>query len=262
MDKHRKFIVAAETDVGLRKATNQDSLLIRNAVHPQIGPFVFAVICDGLGGLEKGELASATVIKAMKEWYDVRLVSNIRQNGVDYQWLKADLEAVIQKQNNKIKNYGIKNDIQLGTTVTVLLIIGKEYYILHVGDCRVYEFCPHIYQITVDQTFIEWKIQEGLIMRGESEQDFGNNMLLQCVGASETVVPKYYRGFTEDRIGYLICSDGFRHRVTADEIEESLQINGDLSKDRLHQRLKCLIALNKERLEADNITAAVIGIQR
>lgn len=260
--KHLEFVATAESDVGLRKVTNQDSLLIRNAIHPEIGPFIFAVICDGLGGLEKGELASATVIKNMKKWYNERLVNHIKKDGVDYQWLKADLEELIQEQNDKIRFYGIENGIQLGTTVTALLIIRHEYYILHIGDCRIYELTPQIHQITIDQTIVEWRIQQGLLTREASEQSLGNNILLQCVGAFETVVPEFYRGSIDGSGGYLLCSDGFRHKVTPTELEKAFKDCGRLSKEILNQQLKYLVALNKERMELDNITAAVIGIQR
>ena len=61
------FIVTGNTDIGLTKSTNQDSLFIRvfNTVQ---GRMVLAVICDGMGGLQKGEVASASVVYAFEEW--------------------------------------------------------------------------------------------------------------------------------------------------------------------------------------------------
>lgn len=57
------FTVAAETDVGTTKEINQDSILVRHGKYSE-GEVLMAVICDGMGGLDKGELASATVIRA------------------------------------------------------------------------------------------------------------------------------------------------------------------------------------------------------
>jgi len=56
------FMIAAHSDVGIKKNTNQDSLLIKVA-QTNRGKVCLCVVCDGMGGLSKGELASATVIK-------------------------------------------------------------------------------------------------------------------------------------------------------------------------------------------------------
>lgn len=64
-----RFIATADTDIGNTKSTNQDSVLIEHASTPA-GEVLMTVICDGMGGLSKGELASATVIRAFKAWFD------------------------------------------------------------------------------------------------------------------------------------------------------------------------------------------------
>ena len=57
------FYTAAHTDVGIKKDTNQDSYCILQAETPK-GNILMAVICDGMGGLESGEVASASIIRA------------------------------------------------------------------------------------------------------------------------------------------------------------------------------------------------------
>ena len=61
------FIISANTDIGISKTTNQDSLTVKHLTTP-LGTMVFALMCDGMGGLDKGEVASATVIRAFDEW--------------------------------------------------------------------------------------------------------------------------------------------------------------------------------------------------
>ena len=63
------FIVSYNTDKGIRKLTNQDALLMKvsNTPNGRVGLFV---VCDGMGGLEQGELASATVIRGLDKWYE------------------------------------------------------------------------------------------------------------------------------------------------------------------------------------------------
>ena len=62
------YLVAVHTDVGIRKSTNQDSVLLQTA-HTNLGNIAFGCVCDGMGGLAKGELASATLINAFAAWF-------------------------------------------------------------------------------------------------------------------------------------------------------------------------------------------------
>ena len=66
------FLATADTDIGISRNTNQDSALIRHAATP-FGEILLAVVCDGMGGLAKGELASATVICRFQEWFEGEL---------------------------------------------------------------------------------------------------------------------------------------------------------------------------------------------
>ena len=61
------FIISANTDVGIAKSKNQDSLTSMVINTPQ-GRMAFSVLCDGMGGLDKGEAASASVINAFRRW--------------------------------------------------------------------------------------------------------------------------------------------------------------------------------------------------
>ena len=62
------FLIAAHTDVGIRKKTNQDSVLIKVA-DTDCGKVCFAAVCDGMGGLRKGVLASATLMCFFSDWF-------------------------------------------------------------------------------------------------------------------------------------------------------------------------------------------------
>lgn len=64
-----RYLIAAHTDVGIKKKTNQDSYMIKEA-QTKMGRIFFGVLCDGMGGLSNGELASATVIRAMEQWFE------------------------------------------------------------------------------------------------------------------------------------------------------------------------------------------------
>ena len=74
----RKFYGAAYTDAGTVKTVNQDSLMIR-IVDIGMHKTAFAVVCDGMGGLQQGELASATVVRAYEKWYEEELPGLLEQ---------------------------------------------------------------------------------------------------------------------------------------------------------------------------------------
>ena len=71
-----KFLISADTDIGIKKSTNQDSLLVRK-YNSDAGEIVFAVLCDGMGGLSKGEIASASLLNDFAIWSDTEL-QNLR----------------------------------------------------------------------------------------------------------------------------------------------------------------------------------------
>ena len=75
------FKVVANTDVGIYKRTNEDSLVVKHATYHD-SEVLMAVICDGMGGLSKGELASATVVREFIEWFNNELIAEL--NSIDW----------------------------------------------------------------------------------------------------------------------------------------------------------------------------------
>ncbi len=68
-----EYLVAAYTDIGIQKETNQDSICVRRAAFSEAEETVLAVVCDGMGGLKKGEVASAAAVNAFGTWFDANL---------------------------------------------------------------------------------------------------------------------------------------------------------------------------------------------
>lgn len=250
------FIVSARTDVGLIKTTNQDSLMMRVANTPQ-GRMAFAVLCDGMGGLEKGEVASASVIRAFDSWFKGELPALCNAPLEDYV-IKTQWSNIVTEQNNTIKKYGARQGVRLGTTVVAMLLTQNRYYILNVGDSRAYEISNCVKQITEDQTFVAREVALGNMTAEQAESDPRRNVLLQCVGASDAVYPEMFFGITNDNAVYMLCSDGFRHEISADEIFEKLNPNVLLDEYTMNSHSEQLIELNKMRNERDNISVALV----
>ena len=250
------FIVTGNTDIGLTKSTNQDSLSMKVINTPQ-GRMVLAVLCDGMGGLAMGEVASASVIRAFDDWARTRLPLLCNGHIEDYV-IRNEWDAIIQSQNRSIQAYGGRLGIRLGTTVTAMLITQTRYYILNVGDSRAYELFNGIRQLTVDQTVVAREVAMGLLTEEQALHDERRSVLLQCVGASEEVYPDMFFGDTQVNAVYMLCCDGFRHEITADEIYQYLQPNMLFDEGGMNQNSRYLIELNKQRQERDNITVALV----
>lgn len=252
------YQIAVHTDVGIKKDTNQDSLCVKQA-ETEKGTILLAIICDGMGGLEKGEVASATVINAFSTWFENELPS-ILANDSYFEDTKYRWDRIIKEQNQNIGEYGRKNHIQLGTTISAIIVFEDGKYLIgHVGDSRVYRITDEELEVlTLDQTLMAQKVRNGTMTQEEAERDPRRNMLLQCVGASKTVEPDYIEGSVSANQCYMLCSDGFRHVVTADEIKAAFAPSVNMTEDAMKSNVIKLVELNKERGERDNITAILV----
>lgn len=244
------------SDAGIRKKINEDSLCLKVAMTPR-GKIAMTVLCDGMGGLSKGELASATAVRTFAIWFDKelpRLLHNFSIEEVQTKW-----EVLIQALNYEIREYGKENGIHLGTTLTALLLVENgELLIAHVGDSRVYEIKDEIKILTTDQTLVAREVRRGLLTEAQAKVDPRRNVLLQCVGECKSVSPEFIRKKVEKDCTYMVCSDGFRHQITPNEIYEALSPQNLVNEDVILEKEAYLVELCKRRLEKDNISVVVI----
>ena len=210
-----------------------------------------------MGGLAKGEVASATLIKAFSKWAETQL-PDVCMNGISDEIIKEQWSSIVQQENEKIMNYGRIHNINLGTTVVVMLITQNRYYILNVGDSRAYEIKENVKQITEDQTLIQREISQGRLTEEEAKVDPRRSVLLQCIGASEVVSPAMYYGEVKLNATYMLCSDGFRHEITKEEIYEALNPEVLTDINIMDNNTKYLIETDKERQEKDNISVVLV----
>ena len=253
-----RFTATADTDIGISKNTNQDSMVIKHAIADG-KEVLLAVVCDGMGGLSKGELASATVIKAFSRWFDEELPYELEN--FDLQIVGTKWSLLLKELNARILEYSKNNGIDgVGTTFSGILFVNEQYMIGHVGDSRVYHIGSSLSQLTTDQTFVAREVSRGTMTPEQAKTDKRRNLLLQCVGASKVVEPQIICGRTE-KGAYMLCSDGFRHEITEEEIYESLNPINLMNKDAMHNNAKYLIEQNKSRNEKDNISVLLIKVE-
>jgi len=248
------------TNVGTKKEVNQDSIYVSEAQLLN-GKAIIAVICDGMGGLSFGEIASGSVVATFSKWFEKdfpKLVNENRITTIHDEW-----NNTIRRANHALVQYGNEHHTQLGTTLSAILIMpDMTYYTAHVGDSRIYKHSQNeVAQITEDQTFIAREISLGRMTYEEAQQDSRRNLLLECIGVTDSVNPIMGKGAVTVGDEFLLCSDGFRHMISAEEIKECMD---KCAKDKKHiaSTLNRFIGLNMKRGETDNITAIFIKVGR
>jgi serine/threonine protein phosphatase PrpC len=251
-----RFLVAAHTDVGIAKKVNQDAFSLKVAKTSDTH-IAFAALCDGMGGLKNGELASSWVVNAFSAWFEEELPRKLKKN-ISFDDIQSRWAEITNEQNQKIARYGKAHDISLGTTLTALLIIGNKYALFHVGDTRIYRINSAISQLTKDQTVVAMEVENKLLSKEQAKKDTRKNVLLQCVGASKTITPERKTGTLDENDVFLLCSDGFRHEVCDDELFGILAPRLLTGEKIMKRCLVDLVDLNKTRKERDNITALLI----
>lgn len=249
------YIGNAVTDIGNIKKINQDSLTLKIA-NSTWGMVCLAVMCDGLGGLAQGEVASAAVVRAFDQWF--RETFPKKEDAWNEKDIQEAWEQLLLSINQEIIEYGKENSIQLGTTVTAVLFIKDRYYAIHVGDCRLYEIKKDIRQITRDQSVLAREVEQGRMSEEEARWDARKNVLLQCVGINEHIMPDFISGKVETDATYLVCSDGFRHQVSTEEIFDACHPHANQTSDVIKERLNKLVQLDKAREERDNLSAILV----
>lgn len=266
------YTVAAQTDVGLVKSVNQDSLTVKVANTPY-GEAAVAVLCDGMGGLEQGEVASAVVVRACEQWFLKELPATIRegQGYIDIHRLRDCWDRLVNECNMRILDYSRERRTTMGTTLTMLLLFGGSFYISHVGDCRAYRMSDEkMEKLTTDQTYVEREVALGHMTPEQAKNDSRRNVLLQCIGTVEKVAPDFICGECLPGDSFLLCSDGFRHELS----EQEMYDYGHLALNDVKWRVACrqqnsrvmsgqlryLIEQNKKRMEKDNISAVLLKV--
>lgn len=250
------FYISATTDVGIKRKVNQDSLFVRK-LSTESGKMVFAVLCDGMGGLKYGEVASASIVRGFSEWM-YQSLPELSRRPIEDAVIREQWTSLISLQNDKIRLFGRKNNCVAGSTVTAMLLTEQRYFLLHIGDTRAYVLDNGIRQLTEDHTVAARECALGNLTREQAEQSPMRSVLTKCVGVKEAVYPDLAFGNTVRGAVYLLCSDGFRHRVTPEEIREHMFVKTEEDILKMKYQEELLIECNKSRGETDNISVITV----
>jgi protein phosphatase len=247
------------TDTGTVRTSNEDNFLIDAALG-------LAMVADGMGGHAAGEVASAGVLTALRDFLvehgDLEAGGDMLGADPDATWSDPAMRGVgvlhdaIDYANRSLYQRNVENNCDdgggMGTTLTgIWRPPGQSAFILfHVGDSRLYRQRDGVLeQLTRDQTMYQQALDAGL---------FDNlpprNMLLQAMGPSPAVAPEVRSLMVQPGDLLMLCSDGLHGSVPHGEIEMAMM---GASPERLGTVCGQLIERAKECGSRDNITILI-----
>jgi serine/threonine protein phosphatase PrpC len=246
-----RFKSYAKTDVGLRRAHNEDSFL----VNPELG---LHIVCDGMGGHAGGETASRlAALSVEKELIAARMREDDPYSSTaDLEHtplapaLRDSIEGACAAVFLKSRENAALNG--MGTTCIALLVKDEMALIGHVGDSRCYLVRNgEGYQLTEDHSLVNEQVRAGLLTPEEARKSKLRNVITRSVGFEEDVLVDLLGLETQPGDKFLLCSDGLSNLVGIDEIRDAL---GKLPLEEVPEKL---IALANSRGGDDNATVVV-----
>jgi len=256
--------VFGRTDIGRVRDHNEDSFLVADlsASHASLQPEVrthvvgargtLLMVADGLGGAAAGEIASDLAINTVFEEMQERWTAGERS---DPQAFAAALKSAAEAANGKIYAYALEHPEHrgLGTTATIVGILGDTAYVAQVGDSRAYVIRDGAaQQITKDQSLMQRLVEAGELTQEEADRSERRNIILQALGPEPSVRIDLTHQKLRQGDTIVLCTDGLSGLVKKEEIAAVVDTTPDLV-----EACKQLIDRANENGGPDNITVIV-----
>ncbi len=239
------MIVSGKTDRGKVRKTNQDDFAIGNLP----GGAAYAVVCDGMGGANGGNVASSTAAAIISEC----IVKGYSQN-LDIEDIKNLLAESIKKANTAVFEMSRK-DVSLygmGTTVVACLAGNEKFAVAHAGDSRAYLVGGGMKQLTRDHSIVQEMLENGKITAEEALVHPQKNIITRALGVEESLNIDFNVYDFANGAAVLICTDGLTNLVDDKMIET---VVNETEPEECCERL---VNMANENGGSDNITVVVI----
>lgn len=223
---------------GRAAGINQDAVVLQQVLTGR-GRVLMAAVCGGMGELSFAEQASGYVADQLREWFYGELLCLIRRK--KRLWvIRRSLDRHIFHMQRQLGRYAAKEEVSLGTTMTALVLWEGTWLLWHLGDSRAYRLRRgRTEQLTIDH------------LRGAEEG-------MKCVGSFGCFAPQHGMGLLRKREGILLCTDGFRRRVSKQELGDVLRLREPVGEEQVGRRLKEIGGVCMERGETDHLSAVYV----
>lgn len=229
--------IAGRTDTGRIRSHNEDNYCVGSN---------FAVVADGMGGHQKGEVASGIVVEHLKECFEKE----------DFKPSVQNLKNAICSANRVVYRKAVSESEYNGMGTTVVCCVWDEstVYVAHIGDSRCYQITKdRNLQITKDHTLIQTLLDDGQITEKEAKTYPNRHVITKAVGTNPDEEADVSEINIETGMNLLLCSDGLCNYVTDEKIGKIITKNKNID-----SAVDTLIATANKNGGKDNITAVLI----
>jgi protein phosphatase len=254
MAYHVELQIAAKTDTGLVRSHNEDS-------YTHSREYGLAILADGMGGYNAGEVASAIATSTMKETVEGQL----RVHGWDTRsnhskFIQQLLIGSVERANTAIID-AARAEPQfsgMGTTLVAAVFHQNKLTVAHVGDSRVYRLRRReLALLTRDHSLLQEQIDAGMIDPELARFSSNRNLITRAVGVDHLIEVEVHDHLTQIGDVYLLCSDGLSDMLSKQEIGEILSHTAS----DLELTCEALVARANKNGGSDNISVVLIAVQ-
>lgn len=237
--------IFSKTDRGRVRTDNQDAYFAGKITDDS----VFAVVCDGMGGANAGNVASELAVRHISEY-----VIRSYRDGMDMTDTEKTLKNAIVSANISLYDKAVNNTelAGMGTTAVAAFVKDGTAVIAHVGDSRIYLVNGEIKQLTRDHSVVQSLIESGKITPEDAKVHPRKNVITRALGAEENVAVDSDCLNLSDGDTLLLCSDGLTNFLDDKDILTVFQ-NNDISA--VAERL---VETANENGGGDNITVVTV----
>ena len=239
--------ISAKTDVGMVRSNNQDSYSAGDLT----SEVTWAVVCDGMGGANGGNVASETAVKVISD----KLTSGYHI-GMNDNSVKNLIVSAIEAANMTLFSMARNNEELSGMGTTVVLAVRNTdtLYISNVGDSRIYIVSDSgITQVTTDHSVVQIMLDRGEISPEEAKDHPKKNVITRALGVDPDVRIDYSQEQLNENDIVLLCTDGLTNYVDDETI---LDICRAEDKYKIADKL---VELANENGGGDNITVVTVS---
>lgn len=259
MNLRGKVEIVCQTDVGQVRDHNEDYV----GSDDRVG---LAVLADGMGGLNAGEVASSMSVHLLMD--DLRGYAE-GETALEHELAESDtvsrhsqiVERAIEKANSSVFHVSQTQPHceGMGTTVVVSMFYDNKVTIGHIGDSRVYRFRDNkLEQVTKDHSFVQELIDKGLYTKDEARASSKKNVVTRALGVAPKVQPEVHEYKVKQGDVFLMCSDGLTDLVGDSDIEKTFrELGANLGVTAGH-----LVEVANASGGKDNISVVLIRINK
>ena len=240
-----KIYTGCVTDRGNFRLKNQDRAICR-VKRDKHHILAVACVCDGIGSFEQSEIAAEMMTSGISRWVDG--LDRFRPGALTKEDLLEDLDVTIRELNTLVCGYRSSTGVDIGCTMSMLVLIDECYYVFHVGDSRIYCVNDTMYQITHDEVSVA---ETGGHVKSK---------LANYIGRSTELWVNKFGGEAIKGDIFLLGSDGLFKQLNFEDVAVRAE---KIKSDKRAQSVCCeLVSLVLERGERDNVSCIMICVNR